>query len=104
MFSSISISSRIKQICFLLLLGGTILELSSCFQYPDGPIFTLTPRKYRLEGNWKISDVKDQNGVSLMNSYFLDTVAIDTSEHTVKVDTVFPYKYQTMQIVLVREG
>ncbi|MCS6916533.1 MAG: hypothetical protein RMK52_01855 [Chitinophagales bacterium] len=59
-----------KNIPFTLypLLLAFLLIQSSCFQYPEGPFFTLQTRDERLQGTWGVSRVTDAGGSDVTNA------------------------------------
>lgn len=46
-----------------------LFSFSSCFQYPEGPFFTLQTRDERLAGNWGIDEVFDPSGNNVTSQY-----------------------------------
>lgn len=45
-----------------------LLLLSGCFQYPEGPFFTLQTRDERLKGTWGVLRVTDAAGNDITNA------------------------------------
>jgi hypothetical protein len=52
----------LKLIIALAFLGGTLLSVSSCGKYENGPGFTLLTKKARLTGDWDEKETVDVNG------------------------------------------
>jgi hypothetical protein len=46
----------------ILVMLITIISVIGCFQYPDGPIFTLQTRSERLNGTWRLTSATDPSG------------------------------------------
>ena len=72
--------STSRFVLFLISLVS-LFSFNSCFQYPEGPIFTLETRDERLEGTWAVISVHDAGGADI-TSEFTDwtlTVEVDRS-------------------------
>jgi hypothetical protein len=56
--------SFFKSLLLVFLFSITIFFWSGCRKYPDGPTFSLIPKNYRLEEDWKKSKVYE-NGADI---------------------------------------
>jgi hypothetical protein len=65
-----------------ILMGVLFFSFSSCFQYPEGPIFTVQTREERLAGNWFIDEVTDANGNDITSEYSTWTLNVEASKST----------------------
>jgi len=84
---------------FILLFGLlTLISFSGCFQYPEGPVFTLQLKDERVSGTWLLTNVTDASGADITNSPVIDTI-IDT-------DTIssYPYQNSTLTVIVDRSG
>ncbi len=63
-----------------LIFSFVLFSFSSCFQYPEGPVFTLQTRDERLSGNWFIDQVTDANGNDITASYQYWTLNVVASK------------------------
>jgi len=52
----------------LLIVITLLIAFAGCKKYPDGPTISLTPKKWRLDGTWKIEQVL-VNGQDVTTSY-----------------------------------
>lgn len=71
-------------ICKLLMAIALIFSLSGCFQYPEGPFFTLQTKDERIDGTWKIVHVTDASGNDVTSEFLnrtLTVVAGRSGEH-----------------------
>lgn len=62
----------------VMALGLLLFSFSSCFQYPEGPIFTMMTKDERLAGNWLIDQVIDANGNDVTTQYAGQTLYVQT--------------------------
>jgi hypothetical protein len=53
---------RFLNVAKILLPLVTLLSFSGCFQYPEGPVFTMQTRDERINGAWKLTSVTDPSG------------------------------------------
>jgi len=51
---------NIKNLTYLTLAGTTVLGVSSCGKYEDGPNFSLRTKKARVVGDWNVKSVGSQ--------------------------------------------
>ena len=70
---------RFQYISFLAILVMAIVSFSSCFQYPEGPIFTMQLPDERLKGSWLITGFTDANGNDMMSEHQNQTMVADYS-------------------------
>jgi hypothetical protein len=70
---------RFQYISFLAILSMAIVSFSSCFQYPEGPIFTMQLPDERLKGSWLITGFTDASGNDLMSEHQNQTLVADYS-------------------------
>lgn len=70
---------RFQYISFLAILVMAIVSFSSCFQYPEGPIFTMQLPDERLKGSWLITGFTDANGNNMMSEHQNQTMVADYS-------------------------
>lgn len=63
----------------IILFGLLLSSFSSCFQYPEGPFFTLMTRDERLAGNWQIDQVIDANGNDVTSQYAGQTLYVQAN-------------------------
>ncbi len=66
-----------------------LFSFSGCFQYPEGPIFTLQTRDERLSGNWFIDKVTDINGSDITATYINWTLNVAQSKDGVGTFSYF---------------
>lgn len=59
----------------VLLLMVTTVSFSGCFQYPDGPFFTVQTRTERINGTWRLTSVTDENGADISSEFQNITLA-----------------------------
>ena len=62
-----------------VLLTVSFISLSGCFQYPEGPIFTLETKDERFQGNWLIDQVTDPNGNDVTTQFSNITLFVQVS-------------------------
>jgi hypothetical protein len=79
-----------RRFLFLLLILGTFAA-GSCKKYPDGPEFSLLPKKIRLAEDWKINKMYE-NGVDI-TSKGLAHIVHDSRD--IKVAGGFSYSMTT---------
>lgn len=53
----------------MVVLAWMFVSLSGCFQYPEGPVFTMMTKDERISGNWYITEVFDANGNDVTTQY-----------------------------------
>ncbi|MBX7107166.1 MAG: hypothetical protein K1X61_00830 [Chitinophagales bacterium] len=63
----------------IILFGLLLFSFSSCFQYPEGPFFTLMTKDERLAGNWDIDQVIDPNGNDVTAEYAGQTLYVQVN-------------------------
>jgi hypothetical protein len=52
----------------LVMVAVLFVTLTGCKKYPDGPTISLSPKKWRLDGTWKIEQVLE-NGQDVTSAY-----------------------------------
>jgi hypothetical protein len=57
---------RFLNIAKILLSFVALISFTSCFQYPEGPIFTVQTRAERLNGTWKLTSATDATGQNVL--------------------------------------
>jgi len=60
---------RSPRLILASLVLTSLISLSGCFQYPEGPIFTMQTKDERFEGTWAIDEVTDANGNNVTAEY-----------------------------------
>lgn len=60
----------------IMIFGLLLFSFSSCFQYPEGPVFTLQTKDERIAGNWLIDQVIDANGNDVTGQYIGQTLYV----------------------------
>lgn len=73
----------------ILLPGIVLLSLSGCFQYPEGPVFTLQTRDERLAGTWLLTSATDENGYDVISEFQNITLTVIPSRSTENSWTFF---------------
>jgi hypothetical protein len=53
----------------LAFIGLLLVSMSGCFQYPEGPFFTMQTRDERLSGNWAIDQVLNRDGEDITSEF-----------------------------------
>lgn len=53
----------------ILLPVIVLFSVSGCFQYPEGPFFTLQTRDERLAGTWLLTSATDPNGNDVSSEF-----------------------------------
>jgi hypothetical protein len=66
-----------KKIIYPALLA--LLAFSSCKKYPDGPGFSLRPKKWRLSGTWQVEQLL-VNGQDMTSAYFPNRTFFESYE------------------------
>jgi hypothetical protein len=65
----------------LVLLGAITVQLfTGCFQYPEGPVFTLQLRDERISGTWLLTGFTDDAGNNLLNEHQNETLVVEYSK------------------------
>lgn len=83
---------------FILSFGLlTLISFTGCFQYPEGPVFTLQLKDERLSGTWLLTNVTDPSGADITN------ILVDT---IIGKDTIslYPYQNSTLTVIVDRSG
>jgi hypothetical protein len=62
---------------FLVIISA--VSLSGCFQFPEGPFFTMQTKDERLQGNWYIDKVLDPGGNDVTAQYINYTLFVQVS-------------------------
>ena len=60
----------------VMIFGLLLFSFSSCFQYPEGPIFTMMTKDERLAGNWFIDQVISKEGQDITAAYAGQTLYV----------------------------
>lgn len=58
----------------------TLGLVTGCFQYPEGPVFTLQLRDERLNGTWLLTEFTDEAGNNLINEHHDETLVAEYSK------------------------
>ena len=54
---------RFLNVAKIILPVVILLSLNGCFQYPEGPVFTMQTRDERINGAWKLTSVTNPSGL-----------------------------------------
>ena len=65
--------STLAKILFLVIV---LFSVSGCFQYPEGPFFTVQTRDERLGGTWRLTSASDPNGNDVMSEFANTTLTV----------------------------
>lgn len=71
-----------SRITLSFLLFFSFITISGCFQYPEGPWFTLQTKDERFGGYWIIDQVIDPNGADVTVDYANYTLLIQVTRDT----------------------
>jgi hypothetical protein len=66
-----------------------LLSVSGCFQYPEGPVFTVQTRDERLKGTWTLTSATDANGNDVISEFNSTTLTAVPSRSTANTWDVF---------------
>lgn len=78
--------TRLFLICSLTLFG--VFSTWGCFEYPEGPVFTIITKYDRFSGIWKVDNVS-YNGVSLPIYNILDSANYKIFNDSTQCDSAF---------------
>jgi len=53
---------QLRHVLVLSFLIYSLMTLSGCFQYPEGPVFTLQLKDERIDGTWLLTSFIDASG------------------------------------------
>jgi len=53
-----------------------VMSFNGCFEYPEGPVFTLQLKDERLEGTWLVKNVTDPSGADVTAEHSDETLTV----------------------------
>jgi hypothetical protein len=72
-----------------LLPAIVLLSVAGCFQYPEGPVFTLQTRDERLAGTWRLTSASDPSGADVSSEFNNITLTVIPSRSGDNSWTIF---------------
>ena len=72
------IMTRFLNVAKIILPLVTLISLSGCFQYPEGPVFTLQTRDERINGAWRLTSITNPAGLDISGDTSFTNITLTT--------------------------